>query len=42
VYNDIPPRAVIAPQILDIPGLESKRRKPPRRMTHVLNCPRTT
>lgn len=24
------------------PGFEPKTRKPPRRMTHVLNCPSTT
>ena len=34
-------RAVAAPQMLVDPGLEPKRTKPPNRITHVLNCPRT-
>lgn len=42
VYTDMAARAVIAPQILVMPGLEWKRMNPPRRMTHVLNCPKTT
>lgn len=41
VYKDIPMRAVAAPQMLVDPGLEPKRTKPPNRITHVLNCPRT-
>lgn len=28
--------------MLVVPGLEPKRRKPPRRITQVLNCPRIT
>jgi len=39
---DIPRRAVIAPHRLVNPGFEPKRMKPPRRITHVLNWPRTT
>lgn len=32
----------MAPNMLVGPGFEPKRRKPPRRMTQVLNCPSTT
>eukprot|EP01018_Ginkgo_biloba_P006494 Gb_32640 [translate_table: standard] len=38
----IAPKATIAPQRLDNPGLEWKIRNPPRRMMQVLNCPSTT